>query len=140
MNIRLVLRNLNDIIKSKPKEVLIFFKITPRIKTNTTYYHADLIESYRKDGKNKHRFVANIGAVSENEAERLRYVFSKSKKMIPLDDLSISSAFSYGAFYYLFNYIDKLKFSEKFINKAESNIPIFLTKAFDCIKIMVKYC
>ncbi|MFV0502793.1 MAG: IS1634 family transposase [Lachnospirales bacterium] len=64
-------------------------------------------------------------------------MFSKSKKMIPLDDLSISSVFSYGAFYYLFNYIDKLKFSEKFINKAESNIPISLTKAFDCIKIMV---
>ncbi|MFV0505004.1 MAG: hypothetical protein ACK5LT_13720 [Lachnospirales bacterium] len=100
--------NLFNVIKLRPKEVSIFFKITPRKKKNTTYYHVDLVESYHEDGENKHRVIASIGVVSEDEAERLRHVFSKSKKLI--DDLSISSAFSYGAFYYLFNYIDKLVF------------------------------
>lgn len=39
-----------------------FVKITPRKKDGKTYYYAELVESYREQGKNKHRRLLYFGS------------------------------------------------------------------------------
>ena len=53
-----------------------FVKVTPRKKGNKTYYYAELVESYREEGKVKHRRIAYFGRVDPETARRLKIAFS----------------------------------------------------------------
>jgi len=77
-----------------------FVKVTPRKKGNKTYYYAELVESYREDGKVKHRRIAYFGRVDPETARRLKIAFSPDfDSFTNLNKVKYLSAVPYGNFF-----------------------------------------
>ncbi|MEA3424154.1 MAG: 2-C-methyl-D-erythritol 4-phosphate cytidylyltransferase [Bacillota bacterium] len=55
-----------------------FCKISATTIKDKKYYYASLVESYRENGKIKHKILKNIGAVDYDTAYRLKLAFSKN--------------------------------------------------------------
>jgi len=79
-----------------------FVKVTPRKKKGKTYYYAELVESYRENGKVKHKRLLYFGSVDLDTANRLKVAFSKDfDSFTNIDKVDFSSAVSYGNYYLL---------------------------------------
>ncbi len=116
-----------------------FVKITPRIKKGKTYYYAELVESYREEGKVKHKRILYFGSVDLATAQKLKIVFSKDfESFINLDKVNFSNAVPYGSFYLINTIFDKLamftNFKKSFVSKDKH---ISVETALTCIKIMI---
>lgn len=77
-----------------------FVKITPRKKAGKTYYYAELVESYREDGKIKHKRILYFGSVDEGTAKKLKIAFSKDfDSFTNIEKVDFTQSVSYGDFY-----------------------------------------
>lgn len=74
-----------------------FVKVIPQKKANKTYYYAELVSSYREEGKVKHTRIAYLGRVDPETARRLKLVFSRDfDSFTDLDKVDYSSLFLMG--------------------------------------------
>lgn len=116
-----------------------FAKITARKKPNKTYYYAELVEGYRKNGKVMHKRVSYIGAVTLDTANRLKKAFSdKNDNLVNINDLEFNSSVDYGHFQYIYNLFNEsgmFKSFEKAFEAVDSHITI--KTALEYIKIMI---
>jgi transposase len=79
-----------------------FVKVTPRKKGDKTYYYAELVESYRENGKTKHKRILNFGSVDKETAQKLKIAFSKDfDSFTNIDKVDFSKSVPYGEFYLL---------------------------------------
>jgi transposase len=73
-------------------------KITSIIK-GKSYFHYQVVESYREEGKVKHRTLYSVGVLTDDEAERLRTVIAaQSDKSIiatRIDDIVVTKHLAY---------------------------------------------
>lgn len=94
-----------------------FVKVTPRKKKGKTYYYAELVESYRENGKVKHKRLLYFGKVDMDTANRLKIAFSKDfDSFTNIDKVDFSSAVSYGNYYLLNKLSSSLGIFEYFKN------------------------
>jgi transposase len=116
-----------------------FVKVTPRKKKGKTYYYAELVESYRDNGKIKHKRLLYFGSVDLDTANRLKIAFSKDfNSFTNIDKVDFASAVSYGN-YYLINFlITNLKMFDYLSNSfVSSDNHISVQTAIEYIKAMV---
>lgn len=81
-----------------------FLKIIPRKKGGKTYLTASLVEGYRDKEKGYvcHRTIRYFGSVSEEEARKLKFVYSSGidiKNLIPIEKIELGQIKSYGDVY-----------------------------------------
>src|SRR5690554_1141287 len=116
-----------------------FDKVTPRKKTGKTYYYAELVESYRENGKVKHKRLLYFGSVDLDTANRLKIAFSKNfDSFTNIDKVEFSSAVSYGNYYLLNNLSLSLGIFEFFKNNFQSTDDHLTAQtAVEYIKAMV---
>lgn len=73
-------------------------KITSTIK-GKTYFHYQVVESYRENGKVKHRTLYSIGVLTDNEAARLRAVIAaqsdKDIVVAKIEDIVVTKHLAY---------------------------------------------
>lgn len=116
-----------------------FVKVTPRKKNGKTYYYAELVESYRENGKPKHKRLLYFGSVDLDTAKRLKIAFSKDfDSFTNIDKVDFASAVSYGNYYL----IDKLCFKINLFNNFDSTFNssdnhITVNTAIEYIKAIV---
>jgi hypothetical protein len=84
-------------------EKIAFLRISKKIVNNKTYLTAAIVKSYRdKEGRSRHKVLNYFGSVTEDMAERLRFVFSKDfnpHELINVKDLEFDEAVDYGNFF-----------------------------------------
>lgn len=116
-----------------------FVKITPRKKGNKTYYYAELVESYRENGKTKHKRILYFGSVDKNTAEKLKIAFSKDfDSFTNMDKVTFTSSVSYGHFYLLDSLSKKMGLFEAFGDSFQSSDRhITVQTAVEYIKALV---
>nr|WP_042315668.1 hypothetical protein [Desulfofarcimen acetoxidans] len=56
-----------------------FLKKSTFKRNDKIYCHYKIVESYREDGKVKHRILFNVGTLSDEQAERLRITLNAHK-------------------------------------------------------------
>ncbi|MDQ0255323.1 hypothetical protein J2S74_002705 [Evansella vedderi] len=79
-----------------------FVKVTPRKRGDKTYYYAELVESYRENGKTKHRHIFYFGSVDKVKAQKLKIAFSKDfDAYTNIDKVDFSKSVPYGDYYLL---------------------------------------
>jgi len=101
-----------------------FVKVTPRKKGNKTYYYAELVESYREEGKTKHRRLLYFGSVDLETARRLKIVFSRDfDSFTNIDKVDYLSAVPYGNFYLIDSLFNQLEMFEYFKSHFVSHNP-----------------
>lgn len=94
-----------------------FVKVTPRKKKGKTYYYAELVESYRENGKVKHKRLLYFGSVDLDTANRLKIAFSKDfDSFTNIDKVEFNSAVPYGNYYLINSLSSNLKIFEFFKN------------------------
>ena len=81
-----------------------FLKIIPRKKGEKTYLTAALVEGYRDKEKGYvcHRTIRYFGSVGEEEARKLKFVYSSGidiKNLIPIEKIELGQIKSYGDVY-----------------------------------------
>jgi MinD superfamily P-loop ATPase len=83
-------------------EKIAFLRISKKIVNNKTYLTA-IVKSYRdKEGRPRHKVLNYFRSVTEDMAERLRFVFSKDfnpGKLINAKDPEFDEAVDYGNFF-----------------------------------------
>ena len=116
-----------------------FVKVTPRKKNGKTYYYAELVESYRKNGKVKHKRILYFGSVDLETAKRLKIAFSKDfDSFTNIDKVDFPSAVPFGNYYLLDKICSQLNLFEFLKNNfTSSNNHISVNTAVDCIKAMI---
>lgn len=116
-----------------------FVKVTPRKKKNKTYYYAELVQSYKENGKPKHKRILYLGSVDLETAEKLKIVFSKDfDSYTNYEKIKFLSSVSYGDFYlidFIMKDIDLFNIMEEKFKSVDSHITV--KTAIDCIKAMV---
>ncbi|PKM78993.1 MAG: transposase, partial [Firmicutes bacterium HGW-Firmicutes-13] len=101
-----------------------FVKITPRKKDGKTYYYAELVESYREQGKIKHRRILYFGSVDQDTARRLKIAFSRDfDSFTNIDKVDFSTAVPYGNFFLVESLSKQLELLEHFSSKFVSSDP-----------------
>lgn len=99
-----------------------FMKITTSKRKNKTYYYASIAESYRENGKVKHKTLKKIGGVSKEQAEALKLAFSnKIKDMIDFEELIFENSVDYGAHFVIDQIVKKIKLIPKLKNVLKSS-------------------
>lgn len=63
-----------------------FIKIIPNIKGTKGTYFCYLVESYRDNGKIKHRIIRNFGLLDEEQVPFLKAMYAKKKPRLIYDD------------------------------------------------------
>lgn len=63
-----------------------FIKVVPNTKgvKNTSFYY--LVESYRENGKIKHRTLKNFGLLENDQVPYLKAMYAKKKPRLVYDD------------------------------------------------------
>jgi len=116
-----------------------FVKVTPRKKNNKTYHYAELVKSYRENGKVKHKRILYFGGVDPDTASRLKAVFSSDfDSFTNIDKVDFRSAVSYGNYYFIYALCSRLKMFD-FFNKrfVSSDKHISAAAAVEYIKAMI---
>lgn len=115
-----------------------FVKVTPRKKDGKTYYYAGLVESYRENGKPKHKRLLYFGSVDLDTANRLKIAFSKNfDSFTNIDKLDFASAVVYGPYYLIDTLCSRLKLFDYFNNTfSSSDNHITVNTAVQYIKAM----
>jgi len=99
-----------------------FMKITTSTRKNKTYYYASIAESYRENGKVKHKTLKKIGGVTKEQAEALKLAFSdKIKDMIDFEELIFEKSVDYGAHFVIDQIVKKIKLIPKLKNVLKSS-------------------
>lgn len=116
-----------------------FVKITPKKRGDKTYHYAELVESYRENGKSKHKRIMYFGSVDKETAERLQIAFSRDfDSFVNLNKVEFSQATPYGSFYLINSIFDQVDmfnvFSEAFVS---SDKHISVPTALEYIKAMI---
>lgn len=105
-----------------------FVKVTPRKKNGKTYYYAELVESYRENGKPKHKRLLYFGSVDLDTAKRLKIAFSKDfDSFTNIDKVDFASAVSYGDCYLIDNLCSRLNLFNHFdstFNSSNNHITV----------------
>jgi len=116
-----------------------FVKVTPRKKKGKTYYYAELVESYRENGKVKHKRLLYFGSVDLDTANRLKIAFSKDfDSFTNIDKVDFTSAVSYGNYYLLNKLSSSLGIFEYFKNNfLSTDNHIRAETAVEYIKAMI---
>jgi hypothetical protein len=117
----------------------LFIKITPRTKGGKTYYYTELVESYRQEGKIKHRRILYLGSVDKSIAARLKIAFSKDfDSFTNIDKVTFGNAVCYGNFYLINNIFEQVGMFETFQRDFTSvNKHTTVKTALNCIKAML---
>lgn len=118
---------------------MMFVKITPRKKGDKTYYYAELVESYRENGKTKHKRLLYFGSVDKQTAERLKIAFSKDfDSFTNIDKVDFNQSVPYGHFYLLEAINKQIKLFDSLEASFESSDPhITVSTAIEYIKALV---
>jgi len=116
-----------------------FVKITPRKKNGKTYYYAELVESYRENGKPKHKRLLYFGSVDLDTANRLKIAFSKDfDSFTNIDKVDFASAVPYGNYYLIDILCSRLKLFDHFDSSfSSSDNHITVKTAVQYIKAMI---
>ncbi len=105
-----------------------FVKITPRKKGAKTYYYAELVKSYKENGKSKHKQILYFGSVDLDTANRLKIAFSKDfDSFTNIDKVNYSAATPYGNFYLidaLASQINLFNSFKKDFKSADSHVSV----------------
>lgn len=119
--------------------VTLFVKMTPRTKSGKTYYYAELVESFREEGKVKHKRILYFGSVDLAVAEKLKVVFSKDfDSFTNLNKVDFSNAVPYGNFFLINAIFEQLKVFPTLNKRFVSNDKHICVKtALACLKAMV---
>ena len=62
-----------------------FIKVVPNRKGQAGTYYCSLVESYREDGKVKHRTIRSFGLLSEEQIPYLKAMYAKHKPRLVYD-------------------------------------------------------
>jgi len=116
-----------------------FVKVTPRKKNGKTYYYAELVESYRENGKVKHKRILYLGSVDLDTARKLKIVFSKDfDSFTNIDKVDFAAAVPYGNYYFIHALCSQLKMFDFFNNEfISSDNHISVSTAIEYIKAMI---
>ncbi len=116
-----------------------FVKVTPRKKGGKTYYYAELVESYKEDGRSKHKQLMYFGSVDLDTANRLKLAFSKDfESFTNIDKVSYSSAIPYGNFYLIDALASQLELFDSLKNDFKSSdTHITVNTAIDYLKTII---
>lgn len=68
------------------KEALMFIKVVPNQKGRPGTYFCYLVESYREEGKPKHRVIKNFGLLEGDQVPYLKAMYAKKKPRLVYDD------------------------------------------------------
>lgn len=63
-----------------------FVKVVPNIKGIDNTYFCYLVESYRENGKIKHRTIRNFGLLNSEQVPFLKAMYAKKKPRLVYDD------------------------------------------------------
>lgn len=63
-----------------------FIKIVPNIRDKDGTYYCSLVESYRSEGKIKHRTTRSFGLLNEDQIPYLKAMYAKNKPRLIYDD------------------------------------------------------
>ena len=63
-----------------------FIKVVPNRKGQAGTYYCSLVESYREDGKVKHRTIRSFGLLTEEQIPYLKAMYAKNKPRLVYDD------------------------------------------------------
>jgi len=63
-----------------------FIKVIPNTKGTKGTYFCYLVESYRENGKIKHRIIRNFGLLDEEQVPFLNAMYAKKKPRLVYDD------------------------------------------------------
>jgi len=116
-----------------------FVKVTPRKKAGKTYYYAELVESYRDNGKIKHKRILYFGSVDQDTAQRLKVAFSKDfDSFTNIDKVDFSTAVPYGNFFLINSLCSQLGIFDAFkSNFVSHDNHVSVNTAVEYIKAMV---
>ena len=62
-----------------------FIKVVPTRKGQAGTYYCSLVESYREDGKVKHRTIRSFGLLTEEQIPYLKAMYAKHKPRLVYD-------------------------------------------------------
>ena len=62
-----------------------FIKVVPNRKGQAGTYYCSLVESYREDGKVKHRTIRSFGLLTEEQIPHLKAMYAKHKPRLVYD-------------------------------------------------------
>ena len=62
-----------------------FIKVVPNRKRQAGTYYCSLVESYREDGKVKHRTIRSFGLLTEEQIPYLKAMYAKHKPRLVYD-------------------------------------------------------
>jgi len=66
-----------------------FIKIVPNNKGANGTFFCYLVESYRENGKIKHRTIKNFGLLAEDQVPFLKAMYAKKKPRLVYDDVDM---------------------------------------------------
>ena len=62
-----------------------FIKVVPNRKGQAGTYYCSLVESYREEGKVKHRTIRSFGLLTEEQIPYLKAMYAKHKPRLVYD-------------------------------------------------------
>ena len=62
-----------------------FIKVVPNRKGQAGTYYCSLVESYREDGKVKHRTIRSFGLLTEEQIPYLKAMYAEHKPRLVYD-------------------------------------------------------